>query len=267
MSKAKGRWGGLLKDRDILWGLAKNDFKARYATSFLGVSWAFVQPLVMILVMWFIFQVGLRNEPVEGQPFIVWFVPAYLAWSYFSDALTSTTNSFREYEYLLKQVNFRVGIIPIIKILSSTFVHVVFIMFMYFVLAVNKVRITLYSVQVVYYFICVFCLLIALGILFATLNSFIPDIASFVGIAMTVGFWASPICWSPVNMATPFVQTLLKLNPMYYVCQGYRDSFLVESFFWEQPVSMLIFWGEVILFYMIGRFLFKRTRPYLVDLL
>ncbi len=95
MSKRKGQWGGILKDKDILWGLAKNDFKARYATSFLGVSWAFVQPLVMILVMWFIFQVGLRNQPVEGQPFIVWFIPAYLAWADVSDAFTSTTNSFR----------------------------------------------------------------------------------------------------------------------------------------------------------------------------
>ena len=108
---------GIYKDKSIIIGLAKNDFKARFSTSFLGIIWAFIQPLVTILVMWYVFQVGFRNPPIDEYPFIVWFVPAYLAWSFFADAFINVTNSFEEYQYLLKQVNFRVSINPLFCLL------------------------------------------------------------------------------------------------------------------------------------------------------
>ena len=63
------------KNRRMFWELSKNDFRARFASACLGSVWAYLQPLVTILVFWFIFQVGFKNPPVEGIPFIVWFVP------------------------------------------------------------------------------------------------------------------------------------------------------------------------------------------------
>ena len=121
----------LLESRYTLIGLAKNDFKARFAKSFLGIIWAFVQPLVTLLVMWFVFQAGFKNPPVENVAFMAWLTPAYLVWAFFSEALVSVTNSLTEYQYLLKQVNFRTSIIPLVKIISSTFVHIAFILFIF----------------------------------------------------------------------------------------------------------------------------------------
>ena len=122
----------IIKDRSILWSLAKNDFKSRFAASLLGAFWAFAQPLVTLLVFWFVFQVGFKNPPVSDVPFIVWFAPAYLVWAFFSEAVTAGTNCLVEYSYLVKKVNFRVSIIPIGKIISSAFIHLAFIVFIFF---------------------------------------------------------------------------------------------------------------------------------------
>ena len=80
----------IIRERKLIFELAKNDFKAKYAGSFLGVVWAFVQPLVTVLVMWFVFEKGFRSKPVDDVPFILWFVPAYIPWIFFSDMLAST---------------------------------------------------------------------------------------------------------------------------------------------------------------------------------
>ena len=52
----------LYKNRRLVMKLAKNDFKTRYAGSYFGTIWAFVQPIVTILVYWFVFSVGFRSQ-------------------------------------------------------------------------------------------------------------------------------------------------------------------------------------------------------------
>ena len=66
-------------NRKLIWKLAKNDFKTRYAGSYFGVVWAMVQPVVIVLVYWFVFQIGLNNATAELKqgitvPFVLWLV-------------------------------------------------------------------------------------------------------------------------------------------------------------------------------------------------
>ena len=66
--------------------LAKNDFKTRYAGSYFGTFWAFVQPVVTILVYWFVFSVGFRSNTDElGVPFVLYLVAGIVPWFFFSD--------------------------------------------------------------------------------------------------------------------------------------------------------------------------------------
>ena len=46
----------LYQNRALIWSLSKNDFKTKFAGSYLGIVWAFVQPIITILVYWFVFQ-------------------------------------------------------------------------------------------------------------------------------------------------------------------------------------------------------------------
>lgn len=259
-------FGDLYESRYTLMGLAKNDFKARFAKSFLGILWAFIQPLVTLLVMWFVFQAGFKNAPVDDVAFMAWLTPAYLVWAFFSEALISVTNSLSEYQYLLKQVNFRTSIIPLVKIISSSFVHIAFIFFIFLVLAVYKIPFSIYNIQVVYYFLCVVVLLVGMGWLLSALSVFIPDVANIVNVVIQIGFWATPIFWVDTGM-TPAVKLILQINPMYYICQGYRDSFITHVWFWERIRTSIMFWGITGIFFVAGVLVFRKLRPYLVDVL
>ena len=78
----------LYKNRRLVMKLAKNDFKTRYAGSYFGTFWAFVQPVVTILVYWFVFSVGFRSNTDElGVPFVLYLVAGIVPWFFFSDAL------------------------------------------------------------------------------------------------------------------------------------------------------------------------------------
>lgn len=263
---AFGMLSDFIKDRRLLFGLAKNDFKAKFASSFLGGIWAFIQPLVTILVFWYVFEIGFRNPPINDVPFIVWFVPAFLAWTFFSETIISGTNCLMEYSYLVKKVNFRVSIIPVVKILSSAFIHVVFIGFIVILLVANNVSLSVYNLQVIYYFFCMCIYLLGLCWLLSSMAPFVKDVVSFVGVAMQIGFWLTPIFWSQETM-TPAVQFVLKFNPMFYICSGYRDSFINHVWFWERGDVNFLFWGITIICFVAGIKLFKKLRPQFADVL
>ena len=118
----------LVKDRKIILELAKNDCKARFSSSILGIVWTILQPLVNMLVIWLVFQIGFKTSNLSGDiPFIIWYMPAFLIWNYFQEATSQSTNSMLEYSYLVKKVNFDVEVIPPIKILSNELI-IVFIL-------------------------------------------------------------------------------------------------------------------------------------------
>ena len=56
----------------ILLEMARHDFRARYLGSYLGILWAFIHPIVSILVLWVIFGLGFKTKPVGEVPFVLW---------------------------------------------------------------------------------------------------------------------------------------------------------------------------------------------------
>lgn len=256
----------IIRDRKVLWGLAKNDFKARFASSFLGGAWSFIQPLVTLLVFWFVFEAGFKNAPVNGVPFIVWLTPAHLAWTFFSETLVGGTNCLMEYGYLVKKVNFRVSMLPIVKIISNMFVHAGFILFIFFLLICNHVPLDIHNIQVFYYFACMCIFLLGLCWLLSAIAPFVKDVVNFVNVFIQIGFWMTPIFWSPDNMSA-WVQQILKLNPMFYICRGYRDSFIDHIWFWQRGYTNLFFWSVTAIVFVAGAVLFKKLRPQFADVL
>ncbi len=254
----------IFQQKGMLLALASNDLRAKFAASFLGVIWAFIQPLVTILVFWFVFQLGFRNPPVDDVPFILWFIPAYLVWTFFTEGLLAASNCLMEYSYLVKKVNFRVSIIPLVKVLSSLFVHIGFILFIFFMYQVYSVPFSVYYFQVLYYLLCVLALLTGLGWLLSAIAPFVKDTANIVNVFIQIGFWLTPIFWSPDTMS-PTIKFVLQFNPMFYICQGYRDCFIYHIWFWERGIINLYFWLLTAFLFWLGVVTFRRLRPYFAD--
>lgn len=250
----------------MVFELAKKDLQVRYLGSYLGMLWAFIQPVIGILIYWFVFQIGFKSRPVSNVPFILWFVPAVICWNFVSDALTTSTNSIIESSYLVKKLVFPVALLPIIKIASSLFIHLFFIGFLIVMYMLYGYGISIYELQTVYYLFATVAFLIGISSVTSSLGVFLRDVGQFVVMTMQFGFWLTPIFWSPLTIPHRF-QWIAKLNPMYYLVQGYRDSFIYHSWFWEHPNLTIYFWTVTIVLVVGGKYFMYKLRPHFADIL
>ena len=99
------------KNRNLIWELSKNDFKKRYAGSSLGRVWAFVQPLVTVVLYYFVFGLVFpgRSPYDSPVPYVMWLTAGLVPWFFLNEAVTTGANAMNEYNYLVKKVVFKVG--------------------------------------------------------------------------------------------------------------------------------------------------------------
>ena len=264
----------LFQNRVLIWKLAQNDFKTRYAGSYLGIIWAFVQPVITVLLYWFVFTVALpsRAVAVKGDleiPYILWLIAGIVPWFFFSEALSNGTSALLEYNYLVKKVVFKISILPIIKIISAVFVHLFFIAFTLILFSFYGYYPDLYTLQIFYYSACMFVFVLGLCYITCSIIVFFRDLGQIISILLQVGIWATPILWNINIMSAshPKLQVLFKINPMYYIVEGYRNALIDKMWFWENFYSTAYFWILTLVLFALGALVFKRLKVHFADVL
>lgn len=256
---------GLIKE------LAKNDFKKKFAGSYFGILWAFVSPIVTICVYWFVFTFGMRGagQDVNGYPFVLWLIAGLIPWFLFSEILTSGTNVFVEYTYLVKKIVFNISILPVVKIVTATVIHLFFVLLMLIVFACFGYFPTVYAVQIIYYMIALWLFSAACVYITSAIVVFFKDLTQVVTIFLQVFIWITPIMWQDTQMLGehPVVAQIIRLNPMYYIVLGYRDAMINKVWFFERPEMTIYFWVVTILLFVAGTGIFRRLRPHFADVI
>ena len=257
----------LFAGRTLIFQLAKNDFKKKYAGSYLGIVWAFVQPVVTVMVYWFVFGM-IRSSSPRPVPFVLWLIAGLIPWFFFQDGLINGTNALLEYNYLVKKVVFRIDILPMVKVVSAVFVHLFFILVALILYTAMGCYPTVYTIQVIYYTFCIFVLVLGITYMTSSVVVFFRDLTQVINIALQVGVWMTPIMWSMEDLGiTGILASILKLNPMFYIVQGYRDAFIYKIWFWQRPGMTLYFWAFTLVFWLIGTRLFRKLKIHFVDVL
>ena len=256
----------LYRNREIIWDLTRKDFQQRYLGSYLGILWAFIQPAITVCIFWFVFQVGFKSMPVDNFPFILWLVCGMFPWFFFNDGLMNATGSIMGNSYLVKKVVFRVSLLPIIQIISMLIVHAFFLVILFLMFAIYGYMPTIYNLQVFYYLFALICLVFGLSLITSSLVIFLKDVGQLVAMFLQFGFWGTPIFWS-LKMIPPSLHWVFKLNPMYYIVEGYRNSFIYHTWFWDLGYTNYGFWAVTIFVMLLGTFLFKKLRPHFADVL
>lgn len=263
----------IYQNRKLIWKLAKNDFKTKYAGSYFGIFWAFVPPIITVLLYWFVFGVVMPNRAtnIKGDmelPYILWLIVGIVPWFFFSEAISAGTNALLEYNYLVKKVVFKISILPIIKVVSATFVHVFFVIFALILLACYGFYPDLYTLQLIYYSFCLFIFVLSLSYITCSLIVFFRDLGQMIAIMLQVGIWATPILWNLHLLDNkPVLKIIMKLNPMTYIVEGYRGAIFDKIGFWETFYSTAYFWILTICTFAFGAIIFKRLKIHFADVL
>lgn len=262
----------LFQSRRLIWKLSKNDFKKRYAGSYLGVVWAMAQPVVTVVMYWIVFDrvFDTRSQLVASGvevPYVLYLTAGLVPWFYFSEAITQGTMALLEYNYLVKKVVFNISILPIIKVIAATFIHIFFVGILLIVAIGYGYYPTIYTLQLFYYSFCMFLLVLAMSYFTCALVVFIRDLQQIINIALQIGMWATPILWDISMLTEDSMKSVFKLNPMVYIVNGYRSAIYEQEWFWEHFYSSTYFWIFTISLFCIGTLMFKKLRTHFADVL
>ena len=246
--------------------LAKNDFRQKYAASSLGIIWGFIPSVATILIYWFVFTMAFRSATTEECPYLVWLMSGMIPWLYFQEVVVGITNSFTDYSYLVKKVVFNIELLPYVRAISSVAIHAFFLCLMMVVLLGYGFLPKLTYLQVLYYLACMICFSIAFGRISATLNVLFRDVSNLIVVILQFGVWLLPILWQPTQLSDTIL-TVLKVNPVYYVIVGYRDSLLYGVWFTEYIAYSAYFWLVTIILDVLGRRLLSKLKGQFSDLM
>lgn len=257
----------LFKNRKLAFSLGKNDFKNRFANTGLGAIWGFLSPFIFMLTYVIVFQYILKVGSSGNFPYVVWFLPAMSMWMTLNDTIMNASGSIRAYSYLVKKVVFPVDIIPIISIISCSFVALFLFLISIIVCAIfgyiPNVLTFLYIIFATYIFI------IAFTRFTSAITTLIPDFAQLLGIAMQLFFWFTPIIWN-LNMVDghPKIKTILMCTPFTYLVTGMREAFIDESIITaNNGMFTIVFWVITIILFLWGNHIFKKSKKDFADVL
>ena len=259
----------LYQSRHLIWKLAKNDFKKRYAGSYLGAVWAMVQPVVTVVMYYIVFDVIMGSgRPMANDeiPYVLFLTAGLVPWFYFNEALQNGTNSMLEYNYLVKKVVFKISILPIIKIIAATYIHAFFACVLLVIAAIYGYYPSIYTIQLIYYSFCLFILVLGICYTTCAVMVFFKDLGQIINIALQIGMWATPILWD-IESIGPRAQMLVKINPLVYIVNGYRSTILEKAWFFEDFYSTMYFWIFTVVIFGIGALVFKRLKVHFADVL
>lgn len=256
----------VLDYRSVIGIMVLRTIQSRYIGTFGGLSWVVLQPLLMIGVYWFVFSVGFRVEPPGGIPFIVVFLCGLLPWTIFSETLTANTHTISAHASLIKKMPFPSEILPLMNLVVSLIGHAVMILILLLLLGWIRLPFSFYNFQFFYYLAALFTFTLGLSWFVAALQVFYKDLGQMVAVLLPLWFWATPIVWFS-DMLPEKYTFWIRLNPLHYIVDGYKASFLYHRAFWENPLEAVYFWSLSFLLFVLGAAFFKKMKPQFAEVL
>ena len=203
----------------VIFDLSVRDYQQQYQGTYLGFVWMFLQPLLFIAVLYMIFTLGFRAQTTVEMPFSIYLICGMICWSYFSANFSSTAGVIRAHAFLVKKVDFRLSVLPVVKILGSMLPHMFLVVVAVGLAWWQGFQPTWYTLQVFYYFFAMVVLLIGIGWITSSTSIFVKDVSNIVTVITQFGFWLTPIFWN-VTMIPERFRWIVELNPVYYLVTG-----------------------------------------------
>ena len=248
--------------------LAKADLVKTYRGAALGWSWAIIKPAVTIFVYWCTFEIGLRSgKDVNGFPFFLWLISGVVPWFYMSDMLTGGTEAIRKYSYLVTKMKFPVSTIPTFVSLSKFMVNLVLMAIVILIFIIMGYPPTVYLLQLPIYMVLSFVFFTTFSLFASLLSSMSKDFANLVKSLVTAVFWLSGIIFNINSINIPWIKTVLMINPVTFLIEGYRNCFVNQVWIWEQPKRLMYFVIILFVLVLLAIWTYRRLRKEIPDVL
>ncbi|MGD8586433.1 MAG: ABC transporter permease [Chloroflexota bacterium] len=247
--------------RELIYFLTWRDIKVRYKQTAVGIAWAVLQPLAMMIVLSLFFGRILDLGPA-GVPYPLFVLSGLVPWQLFARSLTESSSSLVTDQRLITRVYFPRIIVP----LSTTLAAIIDLLI---ALALLAIIMLFYGVvpgwELIWLPLFIFLLLItSLGVGFwlSALNIEYRDVRYVVPFLTQLWFFATPVVY-PSSQVPEQLQFIYALNPMVGVIAGFRWSLTGTG---DPPSALLLLTGALsLLAFLSGIFWFRRRERTFVD--
>jgi len=257
-------WKDLWKYRELFYFLAWRDILVRYKQTVIGVLWALIRPLLIMVVFTIVFG-KLAKLPSAGVPYPILVFTALLPWQFFSNSLTESSSSLINNSNLISKVYFPRLVVPTSSVIVS-FVDFIISGAILFVLMLWYDFWPTWRVLTLPFFILIaFAASMGAGLWISALNVKYRDFRYIVPFIVQFGLYISPIGFSSSVVPEKW-RLLYSLNPMVGVIEGFRWAILGENIEYYIPgftLSICI----VILIFTGGMWFFRKTEKTFADII
>lgn len=252
----------LRKYKNLLYSLAWRDLRVKYAQTYVGFLWAFINPIFNLIVLSFVFGVVAKVD-TNGFPQIVFTIAGLSAWTYFSTLMSEAGTSIIGAQSMIKKIYFPRLVIPLSKAISGlvdlgiTLICLIFLMFTYGIVPSSNI------IFLPFFILMAILSGLAGGILVSALVTRYRDFTFVVPMIVRLGLYASPVAYSASAVPEQY-RLFYYFNPLAGVIEGFRWSILGTG---SPDPFMFYSIGLVFIILFIGLYYFAQVERIMADVL
>jgi ABC-type polysaccharide/polyol phosphate export permease len=253
--------------RRTISAFVRRDIHGRYVTSVLGLSWAVIQPLSLLMLYTFVFSYVLRirlGESTSTKSFAMYLFCGMLPWIAFAEGVTRSANVVLEHAHLIKKVVFPSEILPAFAVISSLVMEMVGLVILLIAVQLfhSGLDVTIFALPLV--IVMQVMLTMGFGWFVAGLNVFLRDVGQVLGLVITWWMFMTPIFYPPEAIPAR-VHWVLTINPLHHAVESYRALILERQL---PDVDHFIILGVMaIVAFFAGHWFFCRSKHAFVEVL
>lgn len=240
--------------RDLLLEFVKRDIKLKYRNSILGILWSMLNPLLIMVVLTFIFSNLFKNK-IPNFP--VYCLSGKLVYDFFAQSTNQSMNSITGKSSLIKKIYVPKYLYPLSRVISSFIIFLISLIPLFIIMILMKVQVTSTIFFIFFPLICLFFICLGSGLILSTVNVFFRDIEHLYSIILLILMYASAIFYSIDIINSKYVG-ILNLNPIYPVISVFRDCVLYGNI--TDITSWILCAVYAILFTAIGLLVFYKKQ-------
>jgi lipopolysaccharide transport system permease protein len=247
--------------RELFGMLVWRDVKVRYKQTFIGVAWAIVQPLMLMVVFSLVFG-KFAQFSSEGLPYQIFTFSGLLPWTYFAAALALSSVSIVSNANLVTKVYFPRVFLPFA---ASAVPAIDFAIAFVVLLGLMQWFDTPIHATVVFmplFLLLAFVTALGVGLFFSAMNVRYRDVPYALPFLVQLWFWLSPVAYAITELPDKY-EWIFALNPMTGVINGFRWSLLGTPA--PPPAQLTLSVVASLVFFVGGLAFFRRSEPRFAD--
>lgn len=253
--------------KDLIMLFVQRDFVAAYKQTILGPLWYLIQPLLTTVTFTVIFG-NIASLPTDGLPQFLFYMSGTVVWSYFSNCLTKTSETFVQNANLFGKVYFPRMAVPVSILISNliTFLiqfAMVLVFVVYFVLRGAPIK--FHWLWIAFSPVLMFMMAglgLGFGIIVSSLTTKYRDLRFLVAFGVTLLMYATPVIY-PVSSIPERFQWIILANPMTPIIEAFRYAFLGAGT--VDMVQLLYSFGFMLAVVVLGNIIFNRVEQTFMD--